>query len=136
MKWIVLWLGLTAFLPGAVSKDREKRDTMDQVRSRLADETLRAYEASPFSALSKDYFGRFHLDREGKPAADEIEIGKNWRILLPPDSGSLTRLMAGQLKEFLARCMLRDLTVDEASAEVSPRAIVLSGKGGDPRPDL
>ena len=127
---IVLWLGLTAFLPGAVSQNREKRETMDQVRSRLADETLRAYEASPFSALSKDYFGRFHLDPEEKPAGDEIEIGKNWRILLPPDSGSLTRLMAGQLKEFLARCMLRDLPVEEASIENALRAIVLSERGG------
>jgi hypothetical protein len=127
---IVLWLGLTAFLPGAVSKDREKRETMDQVRSRLADETLRAYESSPFSAFSKDYFNRFHLNPEEKPAADDLEIGKNWRILLPAGSGPLTRLMAGQLKEFLARCMLRDLPVEDTSMDVVPRAIVLSGRGG------
>ena len=126
---LVLILGLTAFLPGFGFEDRDKRETMDQVRSRLAEETLRAYEASPFSALSKDYFSRFHLDLEAIPAADEIEIGMDWRILFSPGSGPLTRLMAGELKEFLARSMLRDLPVEEAS-KGAPRAIFLSDQDG------
>ena len=126
---LVLILGLAAFLPGTGFEDWDQRETMEQVRSRLAEKTLRAYEASPFSALSKDYFSRFHLDLEATPAADEIEIGSNWRILLSPASGPLTRLMAGQLKEFLARSMLRDLPIEEASKE-APHAIFLSDQGG------
>lgn len=132
---LFLLFGPLLFIPGLGQDSRGEPESMARLWSRLAQETVRAYEASPFSALSKDYFSRFHLDREAAAAPADVEIGRNWRLVLPADSSPLVRLMAAQLKEFLARCMERDLPLEESAAsgpapgEVD-RAIFLSGRGG------
>lgn len=132
---LFLLLGPIISIQGLSQDERGKPESLAQLRSRLAEETVRAYEASPFLALSKDYFSRFHLDGEEVGAPGEVEIGTNWRLVIPAGSGPVVRLMASQLKEFLSRCMERDLPIEE-SADSGPeareveRAVFLSDRGG------
>ena len=47
----------------AVNEDQQDRvETLAEVGARLARETAEAYGASPFAALSRDYFSRFSRD--------------------------------------------------------------------------
>ena len=87
------------------SASTSKRETLQEIGARLGKESKAAYEACRFSALSKDYFARFGRDASVKPAAGEIMLDADWRIVLPTDAGPLTRLMAGYLGEFLAERM-------------------------------
>jgi hypothetical protein len=82
-------------LPALVGRSEE---TAASPRSK---ETSLAYQASPFSQMSADYFARFERDLHAKPAKEEMMIGKDWRIVLPANAQSLTELMAGHLRDFL-----------------------------------
>jgi hypothetical protein len=98
------------------------------------DDAESAYRASPFGALSEDYFSRFTRDPDARPAADETPISGDWRILVAAGDGPLVRLMAGHLAQFLESRMGVQLAVEEvASSQLTggPRnAIVLRGSGG------
>ena len=111
--------------------------SLADVAAAIASEGLRAYEASPYSILSKDYFARFSRDPAARPAADETEIAGDWTIRLPRDGHPQGRLMAGYLATFLARMGL-DLAIQEVPREglreAPPKSILLlDADGGDER---
>ncbi len=109
-------------------------EALRQFRQRLADEHRAAYEASPFSKISKDYFARFSRDPDAAGRADEVSIDPSWKILLPENLSPVGVRMAEHLSDFLTRCMKVRLTRQQRSrkdlAEGAARAIVLLDCGG------
>jgi hypothetical protein len=96
-----------------------------------------AYRASPYSVLSRDWFGRFVRDPAARPEADEARIDDSWKICLPKDASPLARRMARDLGDFLAGPM--GTRVPEAvldRSEAGPGSIVLlDAGGGDAAPE-
>ena len=88
---------------GETETDAER--TLSDFTSRLRAEWTAAYEASPFSELSRDCFSRFWRDPKAKAAGDEAVVDEAWSIVVPDDAGPLVRLMAEHLRDFLARRM-------------------------------
>ncbi len=82
-----------------------EKETLAEIGARLGKETTETYAASPFSALSKDYFLRFTRDPDAKAESDEVEINSKWRVEIPDDADPLTERMAGHLIEFLDQRM-------------------------------
>lgn len=111
-----------------------RSETLAEVYSRLGQESLAAYRSCPFSALSKDYFARFSRDSDRRPESGEIEITGHWTIRVASEAGSVAQRMAGDLADFLARCMRVKLPVTRmpkgGSQGPSKRAIVLTSAGG------
>ena len=112
-------------------------ETLEELTARLAVETNRAYEASPYSALSRDYFSRFSRDPNAEPGDGETALDDTWRIVLPLDADPLAELMTGHFVDFLDRCMGLRLPVEtrarsELDAEVQRTIVFLDSGGGDP----
>ena len=110
-------------------------ETLAQMTARLAQEAQAAYQASPFSALSRDYFSRFSRDPQARPEAGEIEIGPGWSIALEPGAQPVTRQVVHDLQDFLGRGMGVQLPIQEIplSPQGRPDTIVLlESGGGDP----
>ncbi|MBI5096014.1 MAG: hypothetical protein HZB26_26705, partial [Candidatus Hydrogenedentes bacterium] len=128
----IVWGVALAMLISAIAMGEEaKLETLAQIGARLGAETKAAYEASPFSALSKDYFSRFSRDPDAKPAPDETAIGDNWTIATAPNAQPLTTIMAGHLVEFLTKGMGLTLPVQTPSTlNNAPQTIVLLDGGG------
>lgn len=112
-------------------------ETLASIGARLGRETSEAYSASPFSSLSRDCFLRFTRDPDARAGSDEVEIGTDWRIVLPEDADPLADLMAGHLADFLAGRMSLPLATVRtprnalaSAAYVEPNAIVLLDAGG------
>ncbi len=112
-------------------------ETMNEVWARLSRETTEAYRASPYSAISADFFARFSRDPQATPHSGEVAIDNGWKILLPDDAPQVARLMADHLADFLKRPMQTPLP-----AQPQPRAaltqapaktvLLLDRGGGDP----
>lgn len=110
-------------------------ETLDQLYSRLAREAEVAYSASPYSALSKDFFSRFSRDPDAVPAEGEVEIDSSWAIEIPRQAEPLTRLMAGHLADFLLERMGVNVPVVEAGNGTPGgrhALALLEHGGGDP----
>lgn len=108
-------------------------ETLAEIGARLGRESTEAYEANPFSALSKDYFLRFTRNPEAKPEAGEIEITGDWVIALPSDANPISQRMAGHLADFLSQRMnlaLKVETSDRASLESRARSDLSNDSGG------
>lgn len=102
---------------------------MSEIGARVGAEYEAAYAASPYSALSKNYFLRFSRDPAAVAEADEIAIDGAWSIHIGPTPDALTELMAGYFRSFLAERMAVDLDISEA-AHASDQAVVLTPNGG------
>lgn len=94
-------------------------ETLGQLAGRVAAEAAVAYQASPFSALSRDYFSRFSRDPQARADEDEVLIDEQWRILLPSPSSPIAERMAGHLGEFFAQGMGLKLAI-ERPTETQP----------------
>lgn len=99
-------------------------ETLAELGARLGRETSEAYAASPYSALSKDYFLRFSRDPDATPEADETAVAEGWRIVHSPDAAPLTVRMAEHLADFLTRTM--NVTCPVEAGEGAERTIVLA----------
>lgn len=112
-------------------------ETLKQVYARLGRESVAAYRASPFSILSRNYFSRFSRDPRAQPAATEVVINSRWIIELARSAQPLTRVMAGELVEFLGERMALRLPIkEESSARKGQGTKVISlldHDGGDPQ---
>lgn len=104
----------------------EPSESLEQVCARVAAESLAAYQASPFSIMSKDYFARLVRDPQSKPVAGEVEITNDWSIQLPASPDPLTVKMAAQLGDFMTRCMGLQLSQNKEARQT----IVLNESGG------
>ncbi|MEM2936144.1 MAG: hypothetical protein QW231_03085, partial [Candidatus Bathyarchaeia archaeon] len=112
-------------------------ETLEQLLTRLSAESKLAFESSPFSSLSRDYFSRFVRDPKAQPNAHEMMIGKTWRIILSTDAKPLTELMAKYFASFLDRCMDLRLTVEklpqkDLNGGVKQAIVLLDSGGGKP----
>lgn len=107
---------------------------LERVRQSRGRETATAYDACPFSLLSKDYFARFTRNPQALPADGEILLDADWKIVVPDDAQPLTNIMAGHLVEFLSQCMRIDLSVEHVPRDQLPqgvdRAVILLDSGG------
>jgi hypothetical protein len=73
------------------------------------------YARHPFSDFSRDYFSYYCRDPDAAPGDHEVMLDAAWRIVLPDDAARLTRLMAEDLRVFLAERMDLRLPVAESS---------------------
>ncbi|PKO23877.1 MAG: hypothetical protein CVU38_01640 [Chloroflexi bacterium HGW-Chloroflexi-1] len=145
-----------------MNADQFPRDeTLAQLYQRLQAEADAAYRASPFSALSTDYFNRFSRDPDARPAdgetwidsslrpfgkvypersrrtQDRLRSGQAWKLMLPDDLSPLGKRMAEHLLDFMARCMNVRLALEQRPrANLTtgfPHAITLLDRdGGEP----
>ncbi|MFH1738239.1 MAG: hypothetical protein ABIH23_04480 [bacterium] len=134
---LILFVGLSLAGPGFTEESDEKGETLAQLSARLAAEAKEAFEASPFSILSKDYFARFSLDPDAAPIEGEIVIDKTWRIVLSEEADPLTRLMTDYFVDFLQRRMdlalkQEDLPAKDLKKAVKKAIVFLDSGGGDP----
>jgi hypothetical protein len=109
------------------------KESLQELRERLGTETEAAYRASPFSALSRDYFLRFSRNPEACPTSSEVMLGTEWRILLSEEASDLAVLMAGHLVEFLYERMGLSIPLERTrpgSEEVVERSVLMLEAGG------
>lgn len=109
-------------------------ETAWQFMERLETETATAYKASPFKALSSDYFARFSRDPDARPGPAEVQIDSTWTIGLPDDLSPLGKGMAIDLADFMKCGMgvaLKETVLPRAQALAGPaKTIVLLDQGG------
>lgn len=127
---------LAAVLSTMKNQRKVQPETLAQVYSRLTLEAQAAYSASPFSAMSRDYFARFSRDPRAEPDTRETAITAAWTIAVVADEHPVVRRLAGHLAEFLQQCMAVRVPVREVPAlgpDGLPGTIALYGNaGGDP----
>jgi hypothetical protein len=141
MRLIRCWPAILALLVAQIGNGQHRApqepETLSEISARLATQTAEAYDACPFSALSKDYFSRFSLDPAATAEPTEVAIDSNWRLVLPDEISPLGRLMAEQLQTFLRQRMdlilaIEVRTADSITALKLPAVILLDSGGGDP----
>ncbi len=117
-----------------LASDANAAETLAELGSRLGAESRKAYEASPYSVLSKDYFSRFSRDPNARAGQGEVAIDKTWRIVIAADADPLSERMANHFVDFLDRRMGLKLPVEKKTpAELDralERAVVLVAPGG------
>ncbi len=124
--------GLLAMPAFAAADDAAQNETLAQLTSRLAQESVAAYKASPFSEFSRDYFARFSRDPEVKAAKHEVALDSTWQVSDPPSPSVCATTMRGYFQDFLQRRMQITLS-DGKSAGKRSRAkkqIILREAGG------
>ncbi len=107
-------------------------ETLAEIGARLGRDTEAAWAASPYSAISSDYFARFVRDPNAKPTKDELEITSSWEIAIANDSSPVVEKMAEYLRDFLQRRMNVSLKVNRVREEIlwdTKNAIVLDVAG-------
>lgn len=130
LSWLIL------FPLHSARADENAHETLPQITARLAKETAAAYDACPFSALSKDYFNRFSRDPRAKSDDDETVLDANWQIVLAHGSSEESRLMATHLQTFLSKRMDVALPIEtrdraEIEQRTAPTLVLLESGGGD-----
>ena len=96
----------------------------------LRSEAHLAYEASPFSALSRDCFSRFWRDPNVTPRDGDVMFADHWSIVTGERAGDLCALMAEDLSTFLSGCMGVSLKIVCATQKQDDPVIVLNTEGG------
>ena len=109
-------------------------ETLNEITTRLGRETAEAYQASPFSEFSRDYFARLTRDPAARAKQDEVEITGRWQIETPAAPAAVTTTMKGYFEDFSARRMGVKLVPAKATARLSgspgTRRIVWRETGG------
>src|SRR5207249_9084630 len=90
--------GLVA-MTAAAGEDAAQNETLSQLTSRLAQESVAAYKASAFSEFSRDYFARFSRDPEVKAAKNEVAIDSTWQVSDPPSPSVCATTMRGHFQD-------------------------------------
>ncbi|HEX2476089.1 MAG TPA: hypothetical protein VHK01_15165, partial [Lacipirellulaceae bacterium] len=129
----LLLLNSIVFAQAATQTNSE---TLAEISARLATETAAAYDACPFSVLSKDYFSRFSFDPDAVAANGEVALDSRWRIVLPTGIDPIGRRMAEHLQNFLRERMKLNLDIsNETPAPIAkleqPALVLLDSGGGD-----
>lgn len=106
------------------------------MHARLSREAQEAYQASPYSTLSKDYFARFSRDPDAKPNSDEVALEADWRIVLSAQAHPLSETIAKDLADFLSQRMNLILPIARASVEdiaagVGKAVVLLDSAAGE-----
>jgi hypothetical protein len=117
-------------------ENKTKSETLAEISARLANETAVAYDACPFSALSKDYFSRFSFDPDAAAAYGEVAINSRWRLVVPNGIDPIGRRMAEHLQTLLRDRMNLDLDISHEIPESianlrGPSLVMLDSGGGD-----
>lgn len=94
--------------------------SLADIGARVGREAESAYTASPFSAISKDYFLRFVRVPAAKPRSGEVVIGNSWSIDIGTRPEALTRLMEDYFLDFMSRRM----DVKLKSGGTQPRSVI------------
>ncbi|MBI4560312.1 MAG: hypothetical protein HY706_22215 [Candidatus Hydrogenedentes bacterium] len=110
-------------------------ETLAELGARLGTESQQAYEACPYSFLSKDYFARFSRDPEAKPGENETLVTDAWYIVLDDTASPLAQVMAEHLADFLKRAMgvalpIRRLPTIDPTRSQSSAIVLLDSNGG------
>jgi hypothetical protein len=116
------------------------QETAKQFNERKAIEAYKAYDKSPYSILSKDYFSRFNRNPDTKAAKDEVLLTDGWKIVISDQAKTSSKLMAGYLAEFLSSRMNVRVAVVNAKPDSlkkeAKRTILLSeSRGGGEKPE-
>jgi len=101
--------------------------TLADFHKRLAEESAAAYGAHRFSALSRDFRGRYWRDPKATPRADEIAIDDAWSLTFNGVS-TVGKLMANHLAEFLSGVM--GVTLRDSNSNGTGRRLLLEESGG------
>ncbi len=116
----------------------ERPKTLAEFSAQLGEETRKAYDASPFLNISKDYFARIVRDPAAKAKQNETTLGPDWRIYLPKGAGPITERMANHLHDFLHERMELKLEISHG-IPLEPKGIILSESDwieeGKPKPE-
>ena len=117
-KHYVINVIITALLSSQIScaSDSAALETAKQFNQRKAIEACKAFDASPFSILSKDYFSRFNRDPNAKPEKNEVLITDDWKIIISDNAKESSILMAGYLADFLNERMSVNIAVEKIKA--------------------
>jgi len=94
-----------------------RAETLAEIGARLGRDTEAAWAASPYAAISSDYFARFVRDPDAKPSSDEIEITDEWVIDVPAGSSPMTERMASYIADFMRRRM--NVTLSTQSSRIN-----------------
>jgi hypothetical protein len=102
-------------------------ETFPEIAARLGRDTAEATAASPYSALSRNFFSRFSRNADATIENGEIEITSNWRIAVEDGSSPLAHLMATYLQQFLKEGMGVEVPIRSDGPQ---SVIILSEHGG------
>jgi hypothetical protein len=125
---LAVLLGISTL--SADGEEAAHRESLGEVAGRIHAEGSAAYDASPFSALSKDYFSRFSHDPAAAPTEKEILVDSSWKIVLPKEPSFLASFMAENLAEFLKRVMGVEVPIVQGDGGASSNALQLEEQGG------
>ncbi len=131
-RFILYLMSASLAWPAAAAEEAAQNESLAQLTSRLAQETVEAYKASPFSQFSRDYFARISRDPEVKPAKNEVAIDSTWQVTDPPSPSVCATKMRGYLQDFLKRRMNLTLTDGTSSGQRyrAKKQIILYEAGG------
>lgn len=80
-------------------------ETLAEIGARLGRDTEAAWAASPYSAISADYFARFVRDPDAAPLSNETIIDGDWNIVTHGPSSEVASRMTEYLVDFMQRRM-------------------------------
>ena len=125
-------LGLLLPVLTAAAEDTAQNETLAQLTSRLAQESVAAYKASLFSEFSRDYFARFTRDPEVKAAKHEVAIDATWQLNDPRLPSVCATTMRGYFQDFLQSRMQITLSDGKNAGRRfrSRKQIILREAGG------
>ena len=104
---LTLW---AVAVPLALAEGVATPTGLGEIGARLGAETEAAYNASPFAALSENYFNRFSLDPDATVSADEVAVTADW-VIHASEAHPLLPLMAGYLAEFFEMAFALEVPV-------------------------
>src|SRR6185436_12496428 len=102
---LVLCLASCLAASRGMTQEPAPSETLSHLSSRLGQESLQAYKASPFAKFSQDYFARLTRDPEVRAGKNEIALDSTWQIDSPPADSICATMMRGFFQDFLRRSM-------------------------------
>ncbi len=117
---------------GGISLDAGPAESLEAMRTRIAQEREVAYRRCPYAFLSHDYFARFSPDPGTRVGKGEVQVTSHWRIVVPPTASALTVRMAGHLQTFLDTRMRVYVQVRQTGVTGIRTVSMLEAGGGVP----
>ena len=129
---LIFYLISRLAMPAAAVDGPAQNETLAQLTSRLEQESVAAYKASPFSEFSRDYFARITRDPEIKAAKNEVAIDSTWRVSDPPSPSVCATTMRDYFQDFLQRRMQINLGDGKIAGNLfrAKKQIILREAGG------
>jgi hypothetical protein len=119
----------------AAGEDPAQNETLAQLTSRLAQESVEAYKSSSFSEFSRDYFARISRDPGIKVGKQEVALDSTWQVNDPPSPSVCATMMRRYFQDFLQRRMQIALGEGKNGGEGSrakKQVILREASGGVP----